>query len=74
MIFLDLSKQSSTALLRHVTQDSPMAEAARTELHSRGLVPLLTRFTGWHLAPSEPFSPHLIPRPDPLAKFTWRAG
>ncbi|AFO71753.1 hypothetical protein phiCbK_237 [Caulobacter phage phiCbK] len=51
-----------------------MAEAARTELLTRGLVPLLTRHNGWRLAPSEPFPQHLIPRPDPLARFTWRAG
>ncbi|AFU86913.1 hypothetical protein Ccr5_gp080 [Caulobacter phage Ccr5] len=74
MTFLDLRSQSSAVLLRHVSSRSPMAEAARTELLTRGLVPLLTRHNGWRLAPSEPFPQHLIPRPDPLARFTWRAG
>ncbi|AFU86564.1 hypothetical protein D869_gp350 [Caulobacter phage CcrRogue] len=73
-MFFDPSSQSSDALLRHVSTQSPYAEAARTELLSRGLVPLLTRFNGWRLAPSAPFPQHLIPRPDPLAKYTWRAG
>lgn len=74
MTFLDLSAQSSRSLLRHVSTSSPIADAARSELLSRGLVPLLTRFTGWHLAPAVPYPQHLIPRPDPLVKFTWRAG
>uniref|UniRef100_A0AB74UMM1 Uncharacterized protein n=1 Tax=Caulobacter phage BL57 TaxID=3348355 RepID=A0AB74UMM1_9VIRU len=74
MSILDVRSQSSTSLLRHVSTQSPIAEAARTELLTRGLVPLLTRHNGWHLAPREPFPQHLIPHPDPLGRYTWRAG
>lgn len=72
-MFYDLLTQSSTVLLRHISSNSPMAEAARNELLTRHLVPVTTQVNGWHLAPAEPFPQNRIPIPDPLARFTWRA-